>query len=482
MFIQTTILISTVSSHAMFVYSYFLKIPANRLKAKNHPEMFATQSELNTSLIGKEFPLEIRVAAQLLLFYVPLVFSPGMPMLLYFGAFGLALGAAVDKVDLARHSKHPPPVDANVPFQMIRTMPMFLCMRLMFAAWVFSNPTIFPSNSDSAEYLSYVQNKVNNSENLSWLFARLGTNTAIPHVVLLAFIVAYMLIKSFVFPILEGSYHVIEKILESLNCHFLHSNLRPRAEGNSPFTEYYCERHDENFKQVTKNNKPKHYTPNIRRKIINNMEMTAPLVPPLSKIQKKVGWRVVNEDTFPEHTDKRDTEKPHYKVKTWMVNCTLRGHQRYANEIKLTWEVCQEAGVSSYKMHHNPKYAVIDELRREKLLLHSPMKDGADAVESSSSKYVYRGQEEQQNQDDVAKSYSVEQAGNVNAEYQQATPSTSYPTEEATSYPTEQAGYAEAEYQEDVQANAGGRTRMQKRNIPSPPKTLTWKNLTTMPI
>ena len=118
-------------------------------------------------------------------------------------------------------------------------------------------------------------------------------------------------------------------------------------------------------------------------------------------IQKKVGWRIVNEDTFPEHTDKRDTEKPHYKVKAWMANCILRGHQRYANEIKLTWEVCQEAGVSSYKMHHNPKYAVIDELRREKLLLHSPMKDGADAVESSSSKYVYRGQEEQQNQDDV---------------------------------------------------------------------------------
>ena len=96
-----------------------------------------------------------------------------------------------------------------------------------------------------------------------------------------------------------------------------------------------------------------------------------------------------------------------------MANCILRGHQRYANEIKLTWEVCQEAGVSSYKMHHNPKYAVIDELRREKLLLHSPMKDGADTVENSSSNYVYRGQEEQQNQDNVAKSYSVEQAGNV---------------------------------------------------------------------
>ena len=78
---------------------------------------------------------------------------------------------------------------------------------------------------------------------------------------------------------------------------------------------------------------------------------------------------------------------------------------------------------------------------------------------------MYRGQEEQQNQDDVAKSYSVEQAGNVNAEYQQATPSTSYPTEEATSYPTEQAGYAEAEYQEDVQANAAGAERVCRNGI-----------------
>merc|ERR1711937_516379 len=90
--------------------------------------------------------------------------------------------------------------------------------------------------------------------------------------------------------------------------------------------------------------------------------------------------------------------------------------------------------------HHNPKYAVIDELRREKLLLHSPMKDDADTVENSSSNYVYVGQEEQQDQDNVGQAYSVEQGGYADAGYKQETP-----------YPTEQAGYAESEYQEDGQ-------------------------------
>jgi hypothetical protein len=286
-FIQTTILISTVSSHAMFLFYFLIKVPSKRRNAKRQPELFATQSELNDAIVGGEFPLEIRVAAQLLLVYVPVVFSPGMPILFLIGAFGVVFGAMVDKLNIARHSKHPPAVDSNVPNQMIRTIPIFVLIRLMIAAWVFSNPVIFPSDSRSEEYTEYLRSQAQSSENLTWLFGRLGTNTAVPHVVLGSLLLTYLLSSSLIFPLLEGSYHVIEKVLESFNCHFLHSQLRPRAEGNSPFTEYYCERYDENFKQVTKTNKPKHYNPNIRRAIINGVEMTAPCVPPLSKLDKK---------------------------------------------------------------------------------------------------------------------------------------------------------------------------------------------------
>ena len=175
----------------------------------------------------------------------------------------------MDKVDLARRSKHPPPVDANVPFQMIRTFThVFVHMRLMFISLGLQQSNNISSNSDSAEYLSYVQNKVNNSENLSWLFARLGTNTAIPHVVLLAFIVAYMLIKKFCLSNFRGSYHVIEKILESLNCHFLHSNLRPRAEGNSPFTGIIVRDTTKILKQGQRKNKPKALHPKYCGKLL----------------------------------------------------------------------------------------------------------------------------------------------------------------------------------------------------------------------
>jgi hypothetical protein len=82
-----------------------------------------------------------------------------------------------------------------------------------------------------------------------------------------------------------------------------------------------------------------------------------------------------------------------------MVNCTIRGQQRSADQLKLTWEVCQEDGISSYRMHQNPKYAVIDELRAEKLLLHSPSKDNNDedtiVEEGGASKYVYEDTQEE---------------------------------------------------------------------------------------
>merc|ERR1711881_41367 len=98
----------------------------------------------------------------------------------------------------------------------------------------------------------------------------------------------------------------------------------------------------------------------------------------------------------------KDKEKSHYKVKAWMVNCSIREQQRYTGELKLTWEVCQEDGISSYKMRLNPKYAVIDELRKEKLLLHSPVKsddttdNNNETVEKGGSKYVYNETEEPQ--------------------------------------------------------------------------------------
>ena len=42
-----------------------------------------------------------------------------------------------------------------------------------------------------------------------------GTNTAVPHVVLGSLLLTYLLSSSLIFPLLEGSYHVIEKVLES---------------------------------------------------------------------------------------------------------------------------------------------------------------------------------------------------------------------------------------------------------------------------
>jgi len=366
-FIQMTMLISTVSSHAKTLLIHGVLLPCTRKRAKKHPERYLTQQEMNEAINGEVWHMEERAADQLLLFAVPVVFSPGMPMLLFIGAFGLIVGDFVDKYELARLSPHPPPQDSSTPKVMVRILPYLVLMRLLFATLVFSNSEIFRT-SESAYFNSY-----STQYKSLGILRGISSEASIYHFIVLVVLLALLLFRAFLWPFIEGSFHIIEETLESLSCcckcckHSLRT-ARSRI-GKSAFTEYYCERWDKDFSPniaTMCSRKPKMHK--LRRKESGPLRIPvfSPLVQKLSALEKILGWKIVNEDTHPKHTEDVSAPKPHYKVKAWMTEGTVKKVTHSKGQLKRTWEVIQENGPSSYRLEKQVRYEIINQLREEK--------------------------------------------------------------------------------------------------------------------
>jgi hypothetical protein len=370
-FIQTTILLSSLTSHLHFVIHYFFLKPYNTHQAKHNAEKFTSQQEMNDAIVGKMFALDERLASQLLLFAVPVVFSPGMPILLVIGACGLVLGSVIDKIDLARLSCHPPPVDATMPRAMVGVIPYLVCLRSAFATWVYSSPTIFASSTNDAEATRFTQmDQISMIEGSDKLSNRINSATVF-HFVFFVLVCLYLVLRAIVWPLVEGVHHLLQKSFESIRCGKTKVKLlRPRSEGLPPFSDYYCDRLDKNF--VKEKRTEATWDPSVRRQSVDGVAYVSPAVPRLSKSERLLGWRSVKASNFPQHNDDTQSNEKHWKVKTWMSNGSSRGVKHRKGQLKRTWEVCQESAPSSYRMHKHGKYAVIDELRNEKVSLHAP--------------------------------------------------------------------------------------------------------------
>lgn len=215
-FIQMSVLLSALTAHLKFAIRYFILNPYRNHLTKRKPELFTSQEEMNAAIIGKEFALDERLGSQLLLFAVPVVFSPGMPILLVIGACGLALGAVVDKINLSRLSSHPPPVDQTMPHYMVGTIPYLVCLRLLFSTWVYSTPTIFASSTNDVEasQFSQVDRMLEGYEK----FSNRINNATVFHFSLFVMIVLYLLLRAILWPLVEGLYHLLLKTFRAVQC------------------------------------------------------------------------------------------------------------------------------------------------------------------------------------------------------------------------------------------------------------------------
>ncbi len=389
-FIQTTLLVSVVSSHLQTFFRHFILLPFRRRSAQKNPEHFIVQADMDKFVTGEPFHIQGRAAAQLLLFSVPVVFSPGMPILLFIGCFGLLFGDFVDKYELARLSPHPQKSDSSTPSIMVSIIPFLVVLRLIFATLVFSNNDIFESNV-SQYYVDYVEK----SDTLG-ILRGISSEASVYHFALIIVVLAYLVLQKMLWPFIEGGFHIIEQTIESLSCcpNSCKHTLRTARNktGKSAFTEYYCERFDKDFKpSIGKGGKK------LRVVMKNiggmNVPFTSKPVKSLSEFEQHLGWRIVNEETFPEHVVDTMIPKPHYKVKAWMSNGTIKGVEHVKGQLKRTWEVrpfhlytsnlfyhypntllfvryiqvIAENGSYSYRMEKNPRYEVVNQLREEKL-------------------------------------------------------------------------------------------------------------------
>ena len=139
-----------------------------------------------------------------------------MPILLVIGACGLALGAAVDKINLARLSGHPPPVDATLPNYMVGTIPYLVCLRLLFSTWVYSTPTVFASSTNDAEASQF--SRVDQMVEGFGTFSNRINNATVFHFSLFVVIVLYLLLRAILWPLVEGLYHLLLKTFRVVQC------------------------------------------------------------------------------------------------------------------------------------------------------------------------------------------------------------------------------------------------------------------------
>lgn len=304
--------------------------------------------------------MEDRASQQLLLFAVPVVFSSGMPLLFFIGAAGLLLGTFVDKYELARLSPHAPPQDISTPKAMVSIFPILILCRLAFATFVYSNDAVF-GGGISEYYTTYVA-----PLDTLKLFRGMSSGSSFPHFVLFIIVLAYIILSATLLPIINGSFHLLEEGLESMSCCKCGRNSLRRfgKVGKSAFTEYYCERLDKDFGVGFV--KSSHGVVTKRKKQQGHVTLVADPVRSLSKLEKNLGWRTVNESSFPEHTDDRMAPEAHYKVKAWMSSGVVKGVKHAKGQLKRTWEVIGENGPRSYRLDKHSKYKVVTLLREEK--------------------------------------------------------------------------------------------------------------------
>ena len=110
----------------------------NKMRSKKK-----TQHEYNSQFIGPEFLLADRYAACLNNMFVCLMYSAGMPMLLWVGFVGSFLRFVLDRWAFVNLYRAPPEYDATVARSARKWFPYAALMHICFAMWMFTNPKIF---------------------------------------------------------------------------------------------------------------------------------------------------------------------------------------------------------------------------------------------------------------------------------------------------------------------------------------------------
>lgn len=374
----------------MQCYSY----PAVR-KMSSH--RVVTQYELNHMLVGPVFDTSINYAHFLSMFFFAMTYATGLPIMMPLAFAALSIVFFVDRLMLLRFNQKPPQMGDEVMQIVLKLLPFAGIIRLAFGCWMYSSPDIF-GVSLSTPILDYYNDWLSSimSSAVLWFTGSESDGTG-PNAPSLAMYALQRVFKPNVFPLLLLlamaivaavvqilwkflPFFWIEKIAsfvsellwrpccKSVKVHavtddtFLRSCLqsdirvlRLNAQAlkhSAPFTgEYFC--YLPRFFLAEKTHKSC-CDGGKRRPVLARWEL-------LENANKYMnGWIYLDSiEVSSTGTAAKDEQYSAYKVKKWISRSCVDGVVRQQGDLKMTYEVIQDHGCSSYALEKIPGYEIV---------------------------------------------------------------------------------------------------------------------------
>ena len=363
----------------------------------NSSEEIVTQYELNEMHVGPLFPSSENNAHFLTMLFFAMTYASGLPLLMPMAFVTLSVLFHVDRLLLLRFNRKPPHMGDGIMNIIIRILPYAAIIRLCIACWMFGYSEIFDGNITNSiysdNYKSWLTDKKNeydvwfSSNHLGeekydrtlFIVERVFRPNVFPLLLLLIFIISIAVIQIFwkLLPFFwigkflnlcdinfikykRWNYGVRNKIhVTTIDMSYRKSDVRVLRINNqpmrhsAPFTgEYFCHlpRSSIHFKLISK-----YY--------FRSCCMFNSRVDDVSR-EKKIHYMNQEEDGWV-FIDSVDIEGKNsilgergcaYKLKKWTYNSHNGGNIRNIGDPKMTYEVIQDSGCSSYSLEKIPGY------------------------------------------------------------------------------------------------------------------------------
>ena len=363
----------------------------------NSSEEIVTQYELNKMQVGPVFPSSMNNAYFLSMLFFSMTYACGLPLLIPMAFILFSILFHVDRLLLLRYNRKPPHMGDGTMKIILRILPFAAIIRLCFSCWMLGNSEIFDGNISSSiysdnyntwlietqkEYSTWFSTKYPGSDkydNTSFIIERVFRPNVFPLLSLLILIIIIATIQLFWIFL---PFFWIDKLLTVCDMNFLKyknwncgvkkkvhvtsvdmsyrkSDVRVLRINNqpirhsAPFTgEYFCHlpRGSVEYKLISKN----YFLYRcICWKGVDDASRQKKI---LYMNQENDGWVFIDSVEIEGKHSVLGERGCAYKLKKWTYNSHNNGNIRTVGDPKMTYEVIQDSGCSSYSLHNIPGY------------------------------------------------------------------------------------------------------------------------------
>ena len=137
-------------THSHVLINYY-RHHAKLRQARRDPTLALTQSDLNKIHVGPKMEISTRYAGLLSTYFLCMTFNPGIPLLNFLACANFGLFYFVEKYLFINLYKAPHRFGSKLGHTATFMIPIGLIIHLAMSIWVYSNPSIFSSNTDTTD-------------------------------------------------------------------------------------------------------------------------------------------------------------------------------------------------------------------------------------------------------------------------------------------------------------------------------------------